>query len=75
MDTLTQPVATGTDEQDSASPRRGGRLHRLLGGRPERAAARYLRPPARSSPGSRATSPPWASEAPPSTTWHLRQRP
>ena len=34
MDTLTQPVATGTDERDPASPRGGGRLHRLLSGRP-----------------------------------------
>src|SRR6266446_6996502 len=34
MDTLTQPVAAGTDEQGPASPRRGGRLHRLLDGRP-----------------------------------------
>src|SRR6266487_1739824 len=34
MDTLTRPVATGTNGQDPASPRGGGRLHRLLGGRP-----------------------------------------
>src|SRR5438309_1433749 len=34
MDVLTQPVPTGTDEQDPPSPRRGGRLHRLLRGRP-----------------------------------------
>jgi 4-amino-4-deoxy-L-arabinose transferase-like glycosyltransferase len=34
MDILTQPVPTGTDEQDPASPRRGGRVHRLLSGRP-----------------------------------------
>jgi len=34
MDILTQPVPTGTEEQVPASPRRGGRLHRLLSGRP-----------------------------------------
>src|SRR5437660_2134634 len=34
MDTLTQPVATGTDERDPASEHRAGRLHRLLSGRP-----------------------------------------
>src|SRR2546425_8868594 len=34
MDTLTHPVPTGTGEQDPASRRGGGRLHRLLGGGP-----------------------------------------
>ena len=41
MDTLTEPVPTGT-EQDLALPRRGGRLHRVLRGRPE--DPRWARP-------------------------------
>src|SRR6202048_3213051 len=41
MDIMTQPVATGT-EQDLAAPRGGGRLHRVLRGRPE--DPRWARP-------------------------------
>src|SRR6266446_3577089 len=42
MDTLMEPGTAATDERGAASPRGAGRLHRLLGGRPE--DPRWARP-------------------------------